>query len=124
MATRKLAVRAKKISVHIYSGKYGAVNCQVDKIPVVEAGQEVVWGSNESNLGACSKVMLDVSVGNEPKFQVKTAVSDNYCPISVELKINNMYFCGETNQSTHRRGFFYGTADNHKRHVTNKGQCQ
>ena len=91
------------------------------KIQKVKAGQEVVWSSNESNLGACSKVIFDVSVGNEPKFQVRTSSAlDVYCPESVELKINNMYFCGETNKSSHRKKYFYGTADNWKKHDTIK----
>ena len=120
---QKSRCAGEQIYVQIYGGKYGQVNCQVDKIPVVEEGQDVVWSSNESNLGACSNVIFDVSEGNEPKFQVKTAVSDPYCPIYVELKINNMYFCGETNKSTHRKKYFYGKGDNWKKHDTIKGRC-
>lgn len=120
---QKRTCRGRKINVQIYGGENEAVNCEVDKIPVVERDQKVVWSSNESNLGACSNVIFDVSEGNEPKFQVKTAVSDPYCPKYVELKINNMYFCGETNKSTHRKKYFYGKGDNWKKHDTIKGRC-
>ena len=120
---QKSRCAGRKISVQIYGGKNDSVNCQVDTIYRVEAGQQVVWNSNERNLGSCSKDLFDVSVGNEPKFQVKTYVSDPYCPESVELKINDMYFCGKTHKSGHRRGYFYGIANNFKRHDTIKGRC-
>jgi hypothetical protein len=120
---QKRQCKGKKINVQIYSGKYGSVNCEVDRIPVVERGQEVVWSSEKGNLGTCSDVIFDFSVGNEPKFKVKTPGSDNYCPKSVELKINNMYFCGEKNKSSHRKKYFYNSGDNYKKHDTIKERC-
>ena len=119
--------RGKQIYVQINGFKNDSgnekVTCEVGKIELVRKGKKVEWSSIKHNLGNCSNVVFDVSVGKEPTVQVKTAKGLDYCPKSVELKINNMYFCGETNRSSHRKKYFYGPGDNWKKHNTTIGRC-
>ena len=113
----------KKINVQINGIKKDsgneAVTCEVDKMPV-NVGQEVEWSNIKRNLGTCSNIDFDVSVGNEPKVQVKSD-DDAYCPISVQLKINDIYFCGKTNQGDSNE--FYGKGHNSIIHDTTRKHC-
>ena len=119
-----------KISVQINGIKKGSgneeVTCEVGQIRRVYIGKQAEWSSIKSNLGTCLYVVFDVSVGNEPKIQVKTEHSeqewDTYCPKSVELKINDMHFCGQTNLKQHHGGS-YSKDDNSIIHDTTRGQC-
>ena len=117
----------KQISVQINGIKKDSGNeeitCEVGKIYVVKKDDQAEWSSIKSNLGTCLNVVFDVSVGNEPKIQVKTGQEFNfYCPKSVELKINDIHFCGQTNQKDNNRGF-YNHLDNSLIHNTTRGQC-
>ena len=119
--------RGKEINIQINGFKKNSgnekVTCEVGKIEVVKKGKTVEWSSFKHNLGNCSNVVFDVSVGNEPKIQVKTGQEFNfYCPKSVELKINDIHFCGQTNQKDNNRGF-YNHLDNSLIHNTTRGQC-
>ena len=123
---QKSHCKGKKISVRINGIEKGSeneeVNCEVGKIESVPKGSEAEWSSIKGNLGTCLDVVFDVSAGNEPKIQVMTEERDSYCPKSVDLKINNMHFCGKTNKKIKAKGF-YGKHDNSKIHDTIRGQC-
>ena len=117
----------KQISVQINGIKKDSGNeeitCEVGKIYAVKKDDQAEWSSIKSNLDTCLNVVFDVSVGNEPKIQVKTdQVRDSYCPKSVELTINDIHFCGKTNQKPNTRGY-YNKNDNSKIHDTTRGQC-
>ena len=117
----------KQISVQINGIKKDSGNeeitCEVDELQRVLKGKEAEWSTIKRNLGTCLNVVFDVSVGNEPKIQVKTGQEFNfYCPKSVELKINDIHFCGQTNQKDNNRGF-YNHLDNSLIHNTTRGQC-
>ena len=103
-----------------------AVTCEVGKINIVE-GQNVVWSSSKQNLDTCSLVIFDVSLGNEPKVQVKTEAGsgDAFCPKFVDLNINGIHFCAKTNQGSYLNlsGEFYDRDDNSKIHHTTRGHC-
>ena len=119
--------KGKKIYVQINGFKKDSgnekVTCEVGKIDVVKKGRTVEWSSIKHNLGNCSNVVFDVSVGNEPKIQVKTGKEwDSYCPKSVELKVNDMHFCAQTNLKPKNKGS-YTYEDNSKIHNTIRGQC-
>ena len=117
----------RKIYVQINGFKQDSVNeavtCEVGKIQKVGQGKKAVWKSEKSNLGDCSNVLFDVSAGKEPKVQVKTDAQLNYCPKSVELKINGEHFCGETNQSGNDKGYYY-KGMNSIIHDTTRGRCK
>ena len=104
--------RGKQIYVQINGFKKDSgnekVTCDVGKIEVVKKGKTVEWSSIKHNLGNCSNVVFEVSVGKEPTFQVKTDKGLDYCPTSVELKINDIHFCGQ----------------NSKIHDTIRGKCK
>ena len=118
--------RGKEIYVQINGFKKDSgnekVTCDVGKIKVVKKGKTVEWSSIKQNLGNCSNVVFDVSVGKEPTVQVKTDSALNYCPKSVELKINDSHFCGQTNKTKHRKGY-YNKRKNLVMHDTIKGKC-
>ena len=124
---RSSSCKGKKISVQINGIKKDSGNeeitCEVGKIYVVKKDDQAEWSSIKSNLGTCLNVVFDVSVGNEPKIQVQTGKKyDSYCPKSVELKINDIHFCGLTNQKANAGGY-YKKDDNKKIHNTTRGQC-
>ena len=110
--------KGKKIYVQINGFKKDSgnekVTCEVGKIELVRKGKKVKWSSIKHNLGNCSSVVFDVSVGKEPTVQVKTDRDLNYCPKSVELKINDIHFCGQTNKNS---------IDNSYPHDTIRGKC-
>ena len=117
--------KGKKIYVQINGFKKDSgkekVTCEVGKIDVVRKGKEVEWSSIKHNLGNCSNVLFDVSVGKEPTVQVKTDKGLKYCPESVELKINDIHFCGLM-KSDNNKGK-YKQEQNSKIHDTIRGQC-
>ena len=123
---RRSICGGKQISVQINGIKKGSGNekitCEVGKIDEVKNGLQAEWSTNKSNLGTCLNVVFDVSVGNEPKIQVKAEIRDPYCPISVELKINDIHFCGQTNKKSNDGGF-YSSIDNSLIHDTIRGKC-
>jgi hypothetical protein len=117
--------KGKKIYVQINGFKKDSgkekVTCEVGKIEVVKKGKTVEWSSIKHNLGNCSNVLFDVSVGKEPTVQVKTDKGLDYCPKSVELKINDIYFCwlmkSDNNEGKYKK------EQNSKIHDTFRGQC-
>ena len=113
-----------KINVQINGFKKDSINepvtCEVGQIHV-NPGQEGVWNSDKRNLGTCSDVVFDTSVGKEPKFQIKVPnTGDGFCPKSVELKINDIYFCGKPNYNGSE---YYRKRDKSTINSTIKGRC-
>ena len=91
----------------------------------LNAGQEVVWDSDKRNLGTCSNVVFNDSVGKEPEVQVKTDLSnDFFCPKSVQLKINDKYFCGKMIKDDFKNGYFQSEKEHNSIiHDTTRGRC-
>ena len=117
--------RGKEIYVQINGFKKDSgnekVTCEVGKIELVNKGQKAEWSSLKQNLGNCSNVLFDCSLGKEPTVQVKTDRGLKYCPESVELKINDIHFCGLI-KSDNNKGL-YNQEENSKIHNTTRGQC-
>ena len=115
--------RGKEICIQINGFKKDGgnekVTCEVGKIEVVKKGKTVVWSSIKHNLGNCSNVVFDVSVGKEPTVQVKTDKGSHYCPTSVELKIDDTHFCGQMKSDNP-----YNQRQNSKIHDTIRGKCK
>ena len=118
--------RGKEIYIQINGFKKGSgnekVTCVIGKIDSVKKGQKVEWNSDNQSLGNCSNVVFDDSVGKEPTVQVKTDKGLKYCPKSVELKINDIYFCGIM-KSDNNKGK-YKQEQNSKIHSTIRGRCK
>ena len=118
--------RGKEIYIQINGFKKGSgnekVTCVIGKIDSVKKGQKVEWSSDNQSLGNCSNVVFDDSVGKEPTVQVKTDKGLKYCPKSVELKIDDIYFCGimKSDNNTGK----YKQEQNSKIHNTIRGRCK
>ena len=115
--------RGKEINIQINGFKKGSVNekvtCKVDKIETVNRDNQAEWSSIKQNLGNCSNVIFDDSVGKEPTVQVKTDKGLDYCPTSVELKIEDIHFCGQMKSDNP-----YNQRQNSKIHHTIRGKCK
>ena len=115
--------RGKEINIQINGFKKNSgnekVTCEVGKIEVVKKGKTVEWSSFKHNLGNCSNVVFDVSKGKKPTVQVKTDKGLDYCPTSVELKIDDTHFCGEMESDNP-----YNQRQNSKIHATIRGKCK